>query len=563
MLSPIVWTTMATGVGPDVHRVLDFQELDRKSGERVPISGLSRAAPAVWNVASAAERKVGVAGWWATHPAEVVRGFFLSDRASPILFDAPPSGSAYPPALEARVRSAVEKDARPSLEELRWFVRLPDDEIARGLSSADGMRNPVFALARILGSTRVYQRLARDLYDRERPDFMTVYFEGPDEIGHVFAADASPALPCISPKDAAAFGSTAALYYGAIDAILGQWMRRAREDGATLLVTSDHGFKWGDDRPCERSSSEGNTAAFWHRPDGVFAAWGTRVIPGRDREHPGVFDVAPTVLSLLGLPAEARMPGHALRAAFREEPALAPTRSSETLRVDRVAAAPMPAAEAREDARKLVALGYLSARDVSADTPSAGTGERPGMTEGAWNNLGLYERETKKDLRAAEGDFRRALALRPGYASPLFNLAVLYRSEGKRALARDLLFRAIDAGHPDPSGTLLHWAAEERTAKRSADEIALLDRAAARFPGDERIARTLADGRFRAGDCAGAAAALRPFQERASAAETWNGLGLYATCLGRPDEAASFFRRSLAIRPGQPGVIDALKSLGR
>ncbi len=73
VLSPIVWTTVATGVGPDVHRVLDFQEVDAKTGQKVPISGDSRAVPAVWNVASAAGLKVGVVGWWATHPAEEVR----------------------------------------------------------------------------------------------------------------------------------------------------------------------------------------------------------------------------------------------------------------------------------------------------------------------------------------------------------------------------------------------------------------------------------------------------------------------------------------------------------
>ena len=52
VLSPIVWTTVATGVGPDVHRVLDFQEVEAKTGQKVPISGDSRAVPAVWNVAS-------------------------------------------------------------------------------------------------------------------------------------------------------------------------------------------------------------------------------------------------------------------------------------------------------------------------------------------------------------------------------------------------------------------------------------------------------------------------------------------------------------------------------
>ena len=74
LISPILWTTAATGVAPDVHRVLDFQEVDPKTGRKVPISGFSRAVPAVWNLASAAGRKVGVVGWWATHPAEEVDG---------------------------------------------------------------------------------------------------------------------------------------------------------------------------------------------------------------------------------------------------------------------------------------------------------------------------------------------------------------------------------------------------------------------------------------------------------------------------------------------------------
>src|ERR1700682_6708170 len=85
ILSPILWTTAATGVSPDVHRVLDFQETDPKTGAKVPISGLSRAVPAIWNVASAAGKKVGVVGWWAAHPPGGGHGFLVTDHASPSL----------------------------------------------------------------------------------------------------------------------------------------------------------------------------------------------------------------------------------------------------------------------------------------------------------------------------------------------------------------------------------------------------------------------------------------------------------------------------------------------
>src|SRR6185369_16179467 len=164
------------GVGPDRHRVLDFQEVDPKSGQKVPISGASRAVPAVWNLASAAGRSVGVVGWWATHPAEEVKGFFISDHASPILYDKLPlSGVAYPHALARGVAQVVARDGRVSAADLARFVDVPESEIARSLAGGEGMENRVVALSRILSATRVYHRAARDLYDKNLPYLMMLY----------------------------------------------------------------------------------------------------------------------------------------------------------------------------------------------------------------------------------------------------------------------------------------------------------------------------------------------------------------------------------------------------
>src|SRR5262249_51163959 len=110
-LSPIVWATVATGVGPDIHRVLDFQEVGPASRPRAPLSGRSGAVPAIWNLASSAGESVGVVGWWATHPAEEVTGFFVSDRASPILFEGlPRAGVAYPAALSPGLEQVLARD---------------------------------------------------------------------------------------------------------------------------------------------------------------------------------------------------------------------------------------------------------------------------------------------------------------------------------------------------------------------------------------------------------------------------------------------------------------------
>ncbi|HEY1435391.1 MAG TPA: alkaline phosphatase family protein, partial [Thermoanaerobaculia bacterium] len=317
ILSPVIWTTLATGVGPDVHRVLDFQEVDPVTGQKVPISGRSRAVPAIWNVASAEGVSVGVVGWWGTHPAEEVEGFFVSDRASPILFEGlSRQGVAYPASLSAGVEQIASREGEVRDAELARFVDAPAEQIARDRASGEGLKNPIIALARTIAATRSQSRIARELYDRNHPDLMMLYLEGTDVVGHVFAADVPPRLACVSDADFARYGHAVDEYYALVDRLIGQWMRRAEEDRATLVVNSDHGFKWGGDRSCVRDSLNPATAGFWHRPDGVFAVWGARVRPGAERGAATVFDVAPTVSALLGLPVDRRATGSVVRAAF-------------------------------------------------------------------------------------------------------------------------------------------------------------------------------------------------------------------------------------------------------
>ncbi|HSD71371.1 MAG TPA: alkaline phosphatase family protein [Thermoanaerobaculia bacterium] len=563
VLSPVVWTTIATGVGPDVHRVLDFQEVDPKSGVKLPVSGLSRAVPAVWNLASAAGRKVGVVGWWATHPAEEVNGFFVSDRASPLLFgDLPRAGAAFPASLTPGVEQLIARDNAVSNEELTRFIDVPVPEIASARASGAGMENAVVALARILGATRVNHHIARELYDRYRPDLATVYLEGTDEIGHIFAPYSPPRLECTTEADYGKYHRAVEVYYGLIDRMLGQWMRRAKEDGATLVVNSDHGFKWGEDRTCARSSKNWATAAYWHRLNGVFAAWGARVHPSKSRAKLSVFDVAPTVLALLDLPMDRRMTGKPAAGAFDGVPVPPRRDVFPTVAVRRVSSESVSAEQASEYSKKLRALGYLTGGDSQPVAPAGG--DRPGMTEGAYNNLGVYLRETVRDLKAAEPVLLKALEMRPGYGSPIFNLAVLYRMKGDDSKAIEWLFRSLDAGHSEPERTLTDWIVEYEEKGKNGPARALLEHAVQRFPENEPFARELALMKFKnSRDCPGAFATLSSFETRTTDTDTLNALGLFQTCLGRRREAVALFERSLSLKPDQPAVVQSLNIVRR
>ncbi len=89
----------------------------------------------------------------------------------------------------------------------------------------------------------------------------------------------------------------------------------------------------------------------------------------------------------------------------------------------------------------------------------------------------------------------------------------------------------------------------------------VLDRAAAAYPQSEAIARELGLLRFKARDCEGAREAVARFEATTQNADTLNTLALFDTCLGRRDEAVALFRRSLAVKPGQAGVIESLNLL--
>ena len=80
-LSPLVWTSMMTGVSPLEHRILDFTRFHPRTREQEPITSDERAVPAIWNIATYGGRTAGVFGMWATFPAE--QGVIVTDRDLP------------------------------------------------------------------------------------------------------------------------------------------------------------------------------------------------------------------------------------------------------------------------------------------------------------------------------------------------------------------------------------------------------------------------------------------------------------------------------------------------
>ena len=559
LLSPLIWTTMATGVGPEVHGILDFVEADPATGAKVPISGRQRRVPALWNMASAAGLSVVVSGWWATWPAETVNGVLISDRLFFLLSDTVAEGPmgtvVFPPEAEAANRALAERAERETDEAtIRALLPVSDEAYRSARAAAKGMADPIDGFRRIVVGTRTYFGAALAAA-AARPDLMMVYCIGTDEVGHVLA----PYLPPPLPGADASFSQAAAVGVERYFAVVDRWIGRLHElcppRECAVLVVSDHGFKWSNDRPRDFSGVAAATAALWHRPRGMYVLSGHGVAPlGRSGAPASVFDVAPTVSALLNLPPGQGWPGEPLPGA----PAA---------RADRVAwlrlAPPEsyrptvgPAPPSAEYVAQLKAIGYL---EGSEGRGTASGGE----TEGELNNLGLIHLEAKR-YDEAERAFLAAAERNRSYASPHYNLRRLYFETGRYDAADAELDRAVALGLRDSVGALDRAAADYEGIGLSERAATVLARATQRFPGEARLAVhhlavLLGLSRCAEGSAVGATYA-EAFRDDATVLAF---AGLAAACAGDTERAKAALTRSLGLSPNQPEIAEALRTLTR
>ena len=560
-LSPLIWTSMMTGVSPLDHGILDFVQFDAATGVKEPITSSLRRAPAIWNMASYGHKRVAALGLWATYPAEAVNGTIVSDRLFTFLFKeaAPPAGIVWPAARDGWAREALER-AGQSVDEAALKHYLPwlsAADYRQYADSDDPYAQPVSALRRILIDTRVYDDLGRDVLQRDRPDLAIVYFEGTDTIGHVFAPFAPPRHPQVSEADYQRYHDVPERYFRQMDDRLGDYRRLAEASHAVLMLASDHGFLWKDGRPTTLSSNATTTAARWHRSEGMYVLWGEGIAPSAGHNGRGsVQQVCATLLALLGLP-----PGRDVQG-----PPLPGVAAPSAARFDyfaqyRPAAPPAPSGAAvdRDTLAKLKSLGYVSDGGPSSSGTAGAT-----RTPGSYNNEGVILKEHGKAVPAIEA-FERALALDPDLSSALWNLSDLLFARGSDLNRSDeLLLHALEHGLPDGPKLLIGRAIGYQRSGQPDRSLALVDAALRARPDEAEF--WLFRGRYRvdAHDCAAAAADFQK-AERLSPenAPAFASEGVARLCDGDPRAAGRAFARSLELDPNQPKVRQFLHSLGR
>ena len=326
----LVWTTVATGRGPEAHGI-QSTGARRLLGMRVPVAlddqgrfarAVTRAADllrltraqaptsvlrgvkTLWNVASEKGLRVGVVNWWATWPVEPVHGYVVSDRAF----------------LRLKKGGTADREVHPP-EALAPLLELA--------ASVPGEGGPAIDRFALLAS--------RALREREVPDLEALYLPGLDIVSMQELGETAADLARLDAQLGAVRD-----YYRFIDGVLGELEAARRPDEVLVLV--------GD--PGRLSRRSGSTAT------GILALVGGPVL-AQDLGPVSERDVAPTVLHLLGLPVSRELEGQVLLGAlappFRQDHPVRSVASYGT----RPPAHPEESALDRDVLEQLRSLGYV------------------------------------------------------------------------------------------------------------------------------------------------------------------------------------------------------------
>ncbi len=390
--SPALWTTIATGRAREEHGIEGFTARAAQGPGRQLVNSTMRRTLNVWDIVGAAGRRVGVAGWWATWPAEPVRGWLVSDRLTRSRWSEWSDGDkdahlTFPPELAAELAPLVVDPAALTVDQMAAIAPLSAAERREFVA----IRRPVFghALSVVkfsLANQLTYERVVLELLGRGQPDLTALFLIAADPVSHTMWHHHEPeAFDFGHRRPDAAKREAVRNIYRHNDAYLGELVARLDED-TVVLVVSDHGFQASGKLPAAKPAREfahafdgellevegedgnvtvGQSGA--HLLEGVLLAAGPAIRPlpeGRRIAGATLRDVAPTVLALLGFPVPEDLPGRVLteilepefldRHPVRRIRSYEPLVDRDALRVDLEAAADDP-----ERLEMLRSLGYI------------------------------------------------------------------------------------------------------------------------------------------------------------------------------------------------------------
>ncbi len=390
MISPAIWTTVATGVLPERHGVTWFMVKDSR-GKMIPVTAAQRRTKAIWNIATERGKSTDVVGWWASWPAEEIKGRMISDHMGFHIFSIQSDsvkteiGNTYPEGLNRELAPMKVDPFDVPLSRIKRYMNISSteynvsvdmDALCKRPEYADCLYckgeseipfchlNPLHHFLRALATLESFYGMSLHLLDRGQPGLFMVYFEWVDVVSHQYMRFAPPKADFVTDARYEKYKNVVEKTYIRQDEILGKLLEKLDEN-TNVIILSDHGFKIGAERPAKTGETRVKMAHLWHRQPAFMAMMGPDIRDGGKKIASRVQDITPTALALMGLPVAEDMAGGVLKNAIR--PAFLndnPIERIETYeeKTAKVAAGEKSLPESRISGRikeRLKALGYI------------------------------------------------------------------------------------------------------------------------------------------------------------------------------------------------------------
>ncbi len=336
LLSPVIWTTIATGKKPKEHGITSFtvwllpgmtepfNELPGGTGAfrllhgtmpdmELPVASSVRKTKAIWNICGENGLSTGVVGWWGSWPAESIDGFIVSDRLTygyeEGTFRKPEEiiGVTHPPNLLSETAPLVRYPETISSEQAARYMS------ARGFSKEiAGPHDPVRMFRVALSTSESYSKIGISLYDKFSPDLFLLYLQGIGLVSHYFWREFFPgAWGNVTTEGIDDYGNVIRAFYEYQDEIIGECLKKVGPDDYVMIL-SDHGFE-----PCLKPRYP--TVNGQHSTEAVFILKGPGIRKGVEIEDVSVLDMTPTMLYALGCPVAADMQGRVILECFEKD----------------------------------------------------------------------------------------------------------------------------------------------------------------------------------------------------------------------------------------------------
>lgn len=317
VLSPILWTSIATGKRPFKHGIHGFSEPAPDGRSVRPITNLNRKTKAIWNILSQEGLKSNVVGWWPSHPAEPISGAMVSNhfqRASGPAEDwLLKPGTVYPESLGKEL-----KELRFHPDEVSAEMVLPF--IPRAGEIDQKKESRLRSFAKIFSDCTTVHAAVTHLMENQEWDFTAVYYDAIDHFSHGFMKFHPPRQEGVSEADFEMYRGVVEGAYRYHDMMLERLLQLAGDE-TTIVLMSDHGFHPDHLRP-KWIPRDPAGPAIEHREHGIFVISGPGIQKGHTLGGAGVLDVMPTLLALFQLPQGEDLDGRVLTDVFVSAPKL-------------------------------------------------------------------------------------------------------------------------------------------------------------------------------------------------------------------------------------------------